>query len=364
MIVRPHVAEPAAPAARGRVRRGARAAFRAVVAAGLAAAAAAVPTAAAAQGRPEIPPCPDNLLVDPGMEEGFGLRGAFDRLVPIGWQPWYAVAEGTTQPPRFAARRAGAGDAAAADGLWSAEMATEGANHEGGLWQRVSVEPGLVVEASIWAHAWASNGARDEPSNPPGTYALALGVDPVGGEDPASPRIAWSRAITVTDAWLPLATRVTSEGGAVTVFARGQSLAALAGNASRWDAACLRVTGLEGEPPWPAPPRPRPTATLDPAAPQPTEDPADVARVAVILRDGLAESAAALGDAGPMAVGVPATLAAIGTRVAASPTPPETNDEPAPRASAVIAERAGWFTLALAALAAGVLIGLGRGGPA
>lgn len=323
------------------------------------------PEAAAAQPRPEIPPCPGNLLVNPGMEEGFGVRGALERLVPIGWNPWSVALPGTgglNHPPRFGPLRAqGAADGRVADGLWSAQLSTEAATHTGGLWQRVAVEPDTVLQTTVWGYGWATNGERPDASEPPGTYALAVGIDPRGGEDAEDGRVRWSGTITVTDAWLPLSVSAVAETAAVTVFARGQALSILAHSTARWDAACLRATGIAGEPPWPAPRLPQPSPTHDPAAPPPTADPLAQALVATRLHDGLAEAAAALGDPGPMAVGARATLLAYATRIAATPTPFAEDEPVAPPMSAVLAERAGWVTLALAAMAAGILVGLGRG---
>jgi len=319
---------------------------------------------AAAQARPEPLPCPGNLLDNPGMEEGFGVRGALDQLVPHGWSPWHAEPEGAgAVAPRFGARRsASALGPEAADGLWSAELATRDATHLGGLWQRVAVEPGLILQASAFALGWASNGPPGAPSDPPGTYAVAIGLDPAGGEDPGAATIRWTAALTVTDAWLPLTVSVEAQRPAVTLFLRGQPLAPLAGAASRWDAACLRATGRAGEPAFPVPRLPLPTPTRGPGTPEPTEDPLQAAAVAARLREGLAAAAATSGSRGAAAPPAPATLAAVATRLSGAPVPAIAEPPPPPPLSAVLAERVGWLSLSLAAFVAGLLLGMGRGG--
>ncbi len=357
---------------------------------------------APARAQPQAPglSCPDNRLANPGFEAGFAARGRVAEVVGQGWTPWYETLPGTgglNYPPDYRPARRGVGDAAAVhSGSWSQAMATEDATHTGGLWQQVAVPPGSELLAWVWAYAWATGGEDPARSEPPGTYALQLGIDPAGGTDPKSGGIVWTAPITVTDTWLPLSLTVPVHASAATLFLRGQALGNLAHNLSRWDSACLRVLGPIGQPTAEPSPTARPSRvppTLAPGQPTPTPSAAtaeailaDFARAtarAVALEIKAATRAAggdggpaALGPQGPAAssgaagsgvmLGMPGadgvageTAEALGGAGPDAGLPIDQTPPPLPL-RAVIADHAGILALGLAAFAGGLLLGLGR----
>lgn len=271
----------------------------------------AFPTAAQPTGY-----CPENLLANASFEHGFSSRGRVVETVANGWNAWYATlpgVDGENYVPDFGPARRGDGPTLrTADGLWSQQQATSGATHTAGLWQTVIVPPASLIRASALAYAWASNADDPLRSRPYGTYVLQLGVDPLGGRDHNAPGIRWTEPVTDTDTWLPLVLELPVEGPAVTLFTRGQPLAKLMWNLSRWDAACLQVLGPADGPTL----TPTPTAPPTRPGPSPTSEPtpdAAAARV-IIARQLLARGATLMPpEATP---GARATLAVLATRIA------------------------------------------------
>jgi hypothetical protein len=319
--------------------------------------------------------CGGNLLVNPSFEAGFSGRGRIDEIVATGWTAWYERlpgVDGVNYVPNLVPRgRQDDGAGMVIDGLWSQEMSTHGATHTAGLWQRVRVPRASIVSAFVSAYAWASDGDDPVRSAPPGTYIMALGLDPAGGQDPNAPTILWTQPISVTDVWVPLEITADVPGAAVTFFTRGQPLEKLRHNVSRWDGACLSVVGPIGQPTPTLTPRPWPTRTPRPGDPTatPTTAPTDDPATRAALEVGLAVDAAteAAGEAGATGDGAPigdaGTSASSGdpsgdpsAGPGAGPADDAAVDRPA------LGDLAGVGVFALAALLGGVAFGLGRRG--
>lgn len=328
------------------------------------------PRAGAAQGLP----CPDNLLANAGFDAGFTARGRITEVAANGWTPWYATLpgiDGLNYPPAFApvARQSALGEIGVADGLWSQQLGTAQATHTAGLWQTVAVPPGSLVHASAWAYAWASRGDDPRRSEPPGTYALDIGIDPLGRGDPFADGIQWTVPITVTDVWVPLALDAAVDGPSATLILRGRPLQIIAHNVSRWDGACLRVTGAVGVPtgsPTPAPRPTRPPATLAPGAPTPTPGVATVAAMAVAFEAATARAADLATKAAGAAAADPGDASGRvfrGLPDATAAPMPDPADLPARGPAPIdrLMDHIGLLALSLAALVGGLLIGLGRG---
>lgn len=332
-------------------------------------------TTVSAQGRdpsdPSSAACPDNRLVNPGLEEGFTRRDRAEAFLPSGWEPWFERLpgiDGLNYPPSY--RPVRSPDLVGA-GLWSLEQATVESTHTGGIWQRVDVGDDVWIQARAWSTAWTGQGARRAVSEPPGTYATAIGVDPFGGSDPNAAQVEWSQPITITDAWIEHRIERPVEGPAITVFTRGQPLRILPNNTSRWDALCVRVLG-----PADATPDPALSAGLGAAgsaAPVPTVD--ATAAAAGLLATATARAAAAaeptpFRPAAGVVIGAAATVAAVSTRMAAGRgqgdgqvqgEAPEGDEPPAIGTGDAIAEHLGFLALAGALFFAGLIVGL-RGG--
>lgn len=355
---------PPRPAARR-----ARTALAVALAAALCGAIAAPATrpAAAQAARPDSVHCPDNRLVNPGFDAGFSVRDRPDAVVGRGWSPWYDVAPtGGLTAPAFTPRRWDEDLLVVPFGTWLQELGSDVIPHVGGLWQQVRVPADVQLQASIWAYAWSSQGDQALVSTPPGTYALTLGLDPLGGTDPHAATVAWTAPVTVTDHWVPLALDAVSPGPRATLFVRGQPLAPLKHMVSRWDGACLRVAGSAFAARAALPPTPRPTPTADPRRPAPTEDPVlgfvrGTAMAVAVAAAATARAPGGLGAGGTISAALPASPAAGLGLPRPAPTPlgaPLADDPVAVGPLARLVDHSGLVALALAAFAAGALAGL------
>lgn len=93
---------------------------------------------------------------------------------------------------------------------------------EGGVYQKITVEPGREYEFSIWMHAWmcynynlcAGGTVSDEPT----TMHLRVGIDPMGGIDPTSSNIVWGNEGDSFDAWNQFSVKAKAIGNKLTVF--------------------------------------------------------------------------------------------------------------------------------------------------
>jgi hypothetical protein len=324
------------------------------------------------------PACPDNLLVNPGFENGATGRGRVAEVVATGWQAWYKSLPGVGGinyvPDYWPQERSETGPLRVLAGLWSMGQATVSSTHTAGLWQRVPVEPDTRVAVSANAYAWASDAADTGRSRPYGTYALALGVDPLGGTDPFAASVRWSPPITLTDVWVPLAVEVDSADTAVTIFTRGEALARREHNQSWWDMACVRVVGLAGEEPWTPTPSAPPTRPPRPGTPSATPDAAAAAVIVARLQAqatslpnaGAGSDAAAIlppvTDDGAMASGDPGSdLGPVSSDPSGLLPPEPTTLE---RFGIAVVDHLGLLALGLAAFLGGLFVAVGwqRGG--
>jgi len=338
---------------------------RPIVTAGLLFLALAVPVRVRAQS-PALP-CPGNRLVNPGFEQGFAARGTVNRTVAHGWLDWHDRA--ATPPQLLPLSRARDGEAAVRAGAWSQAVRDLGRLQAGGLWQRIPVPSGERVSAHAWGRASFGRYGDFRDSEPAGSYLLTIGIDPRGGSDPAADGIAWTTPITFTDTWLPFFVETTAEASAVSLFLRGQPLDERS-NEARWDEVCVRLAD-EPLPPVPtSTASPPPTRELEDGQPSATPDLATLeahartqARAtgrAIDLQHRATEWAAT-----PPALRQPRPVLGSGVTTGFSPsgafpsTPTETSPARAPWWARVY-DHAGLVALALAALAAGILTGLGR----
>ena len=321
--------------------------------------------AAVSAQAPELP-CPGNLLVNPGFEAGFSARGFASQTLALGWLAWQAP--GPSDPALSPAARFRDGEAAALAGAWSQKVEGLGPLQAGGLWQAVPVPSGERVLAQAWARAWQGSDADRLRSRSNGAYALGIGLDPRGGSDPDAAGIVWTTPVTVTDGWLPLFVSTTAETGAVSLFLRGQPLSP-GSNEARWDEACLRLADAPLPPTPTRTPEPRPTRELAAGAPSPTPELATLeaqarAQAAATLRAiDLQLRATQWAATPPAARSLQAEAALPGTAGlpagSASLAPVAEGPTRAPL-WALIWDRSGLAMLAMAALVAGILAGLGR----
>lgn len=124
--------------------------------------------------------------------------------------------------------------------------------HEGGLLQRVTVEPGHYYTFSVYGHAWFSR-CSHKPHDPPYDYDcktriywaqdyLSIGIDPTGGIDPASPAVEWGKEQQIYGRYdEALKTRrIQAQGDTITVFVKSEASHPLKHCDSYFDDALLR----------------------------------------------------------------------------------------------------------------------------
>ncbi len=203
-------------------------------------------------------PCaePGNLTVNCGFDtfteqswNGKQLR------VPEGW--WFFVLEGS---PDF---RQGADTFWGQPALW---LVTDGVPFTAGIYQQVSVTPGVVYQTDI---GWAAARCGEEVCQ---NMERRLGLDPTGGTNPLAPSVVWSRIEAGGDKWPDLTVSARATGPRMTVFVWVNHPASYGP-----DEVYLDAVGL-----WPdlsqpaatATPKPSPTPTRRPPTPTPKPRPA------------------------------------------------------------------------------------------
>jgi hypothetical protein len=206
----------------------------------------------------------DNLLVNPGLEDGFHESGAQEVVVGTGWTAWY---DGSLSRPEmkdepFERRRDDGTQAAFSvrvfHGTTVQKMFTSSSSHDAGMYQVVPVPAGQRVRFSMWVQAWSSDcddpcvsplePCRSGSTNTHGTYRVQLGVEPTGRVpagpgSPAPDSVTWSEAIVYEayDRWFRLEVSAMSSGTEVAVYTRGHPEWPVKHNDSYWDDARLEV---------------------------------------------------------------------------------------------------------------------------
>lgn len=205
--------------------------------------------------------CPGNLLTNPDFELGArkteGLGTSLSSSVAHGWFPWFVrgdqrvnrepefkLEDATRDPLRWRVNT----------GYFSQKFFTTWATHDAGIYQRVPVRPGSVVNFSIWfqtytgeADGWDGEKHHSDP-DAPGNYRTFIGIDPYGNTPagvgaPPPDTVIWTEPMMVYDTWTQMSIQATAQADHVTVYTRGRPEFAVKHNDSFWDTACLTVAG-------------------------------------------------------------------------------------------------------------------------
>jgi hypothetical protein len=167
------------------------------------------------------------------------FRGEKRLQIPDGW--WYFVLDGD---PDFRP---------ADDTYWGAPslvVLSDGMYFSAGIYQQVTVTPGVVYQTDIgWAAARCNNQVC-------GNMERRLGLDPSGGTDPRAASVVWSRAEAGGDKWPDLTVSARATGPTMTVFVWVHHP-----SSSGLDEVYLDAVGL-----WPDPNQPAATVTPKPSA--------------------------------------------------------------------------------------------------
>jgi LysM repeat protein len=191
----------------------------------------------------------DNLLENPGFEGTYVAVGGDPNLeLAPGWQPWSlppppdAESSAINLQPDYQpapANRVRSGSAAQ-------EYNTFFATHDGGVFQRVPVSPGAVLEFSAFIYVWSSATFEDpNQSIQPQDVNVQVGIDPTGATDGGAATVVWSPAQQFYDEYRQVSISATSEANAVTVFVRTSPQGAIGVNNVYVDDAALIQTGQE-----------------------------------------------------------------------------------------------------------------------
>lgn len=207
--------------------------------------------------------CPGNMLQNADFDgpsrktegEGTSLSSA----VSVGWHPWLIRGnESVNREPEYKVEQVAIGGDAyrTRSGGQSMKWFTTWGTHTAGIYQRVPVRPGSLVDFSIYSMIYTgeSDGWNGETgtffSDPiqSGNYRVWVGIDPtgavpagVGSEPPAT--VQWAPPSMTPDQWVRLSIQARAQGPAVTVYTKGQPEWSVKHNNSWWDDACLQVVG-------------------------------------------------------------------------------------------------------------------------
>ncbi|MFN8482611.1 MAG: hypothetical protein U0768_06155 [Anaerolineae bacterium] len=204
-------------------------------------------------------PCPGNLLVNPGFEEGSrkteGEGTSLSSAVASGWSPWLLRGdERDNREPEYKLEDTNLSPSRYRDhsGRYSQKWFTTWGTHTAGIYQQVPVTPGDPLTFSIWTQVYTGQADgfdgvefRSDPKED-GRYRVWVGIDPTGAVPagvgaPPPDTVIWSDPVIRYDDWIQMAVSAPAKSDKVTVYVKGQPEFSVKHNDSFWDDACLMV---------------------------------------------------------------------------------------------------------------------------
>lgn len=218
-----------------------------------------------------------NLLTNPGFEPPYNVVVTAEGggSVANGWSPWwfndpgpaFAAPEFAIAPKEYDPNRVHGGSAAQAifrpSVLW-----------QGGVYQKVNVPVGALLEFSAWGHAWSSfcqKPASGDPICDPSDshYGIGanriymmVGIDPTGADSPFGNMVMWSPVRVVWDHFEQFTVHARAQSPTVTVFTWSSTEYPAVVNNVYWDDAALKVIDQASTPP-PGGPSLQPKSTIN-----------------------------------------------------------------------------------------------------
>jgi LysM repeat protein len=187
-----------------------------------------------------------NLLQNPGFEGTYvAIGGDSTKQLAPSWQPWHlppppgSPSSVNLEPDYQVAPRSRVRSGQAAQ-----EYNTFFATHEGGIFQRAPVTPGVNLRFSAHIYVWSSATFEDpDQSIQPQGVKVSVGIDPNGGTDPTSDAIVWSTPVEYYDEYREISITAPAPGNSVTVYVRSKAEGAIGVNNVYVDDAALVVAG-------------------------------------------------------------------------------------------------------------------------
>ncbi|MGC9358018.1 MAG: hypothetical protein ACP5GX_09130 [Anaerolineae bacterium] len=119
--------------------------------------------------------------------------------------------------------------------------------HDAGIYQQVEgLEPGVLLRASAWVHAWSSRDDNPHTSSVEGdeiyNFTQRVGIDPLGGTDPWADTVVWSDPRNYYDEYQQLpSVETVAQSETITVFLRSEVLWRFKHCDVYWDDVALTV---------------------------------------------------------------------------------------------------------------------------
>jgi hypothetical protein len=182
-----------------------------------------------------------NLLTNPGFEGAFQTYlGRQEFNVAQGWIPWY---DESGFAPEFKPAEAPYYNRVHGGERAQQYFKTMG-TYRAGVYQRVSVAPGVKLRFTIYGQGWSHDGSNDcpiEQSCNPANMGMRIGIDTLGGSNPKADSIEWSAVQSPTAGWAFFSVEAVSESDVVTVFTWSAPDKAKRNQDTYWDDASLEA---------------------------------------------------------------------------------------------------------------------------
>jgi len=188
-----------------------------------------------------------NFLLNGDFENEFHRwRGTDELHMADGWTPWWVGQTGDdptwkNRRPEYKRATLIVDPHRVRSGESAQQYFSFWGTHKAGLWQQVVVMPGSLLSFKAWGHAWSSEADRPRPSQNPTNVHMRIGIDPLGGADPMSTSIIWSREQNAIDEWRLFSVEAQAHTDIVTVFIKSAPEWPKKHQDIYWDEASLEV---------------------------------------------------------------------------------------------------------------------------
>ena len=153
--------------------------------------------------------------------DGWLTWGATEGVQRTGWHSDINIAE---HPDGFSAH--------GGEGFYGA---VAGSNvKDGGIYQTLEVDEGATYELSVWSYTYTTSDGRY------GDVANRIGIDPRGGDDPASPYVIWTPLRPSEKEWTEVTVRAVAQSPRLTVFLHHLQVHGIRFNCNLFDDVTLR----------------------------------------------------------------------------------------------------------------------------